>query len=44
MVPIVEPKSLDGSHDIDKCYSVTDVLNECYNELEIAKLIPKGLF
>ena len=36
MVPIIEPEVLmDGSHDIDKCYQVTtDVLNECYNELE----------
>ena len=36
MVPIVEPEVLmDGSHDIDKCYQVTtDVLNECFNELE----------
>ena len=37
MVPIIEPEVLmDGSHNIDKCYKVTtDVLNECYNELEI---------
>ena len=37
MVPIVEPEVLmDGSHNIDKCYQVTtNVLNECYNELEI---------
>jgi fructose-bisphosphate aldolase class I len=41
MVPIVEPEVLmDGSHNIEKCYQVTtDVLNECYNELEIHKLI-----
>ena len=40
MVPIVEPEVLmDGSHNIDKCYQVTtDVLNECYNELEIHKV------
>ena len=40
MVPIVEPEVLmDGAHDIDKCYQVTtDVLNECYNELEIHKV------
>ena len=44
MVPIIEPEVLmDGSHDIDKCYSVTtDVLNECYNELEIHKIDLKG--
>ncbi len=44
MVPIVEPEVLmDGSHDIDKCYQVTtDVLNECYNELEIHKVDLKG--
>ena len=34
---------MDGSHDIDKCYQVTtDVLNECYNELEIHKVDLKG--
>ena len=40
MVPIIEPEVLmDGSHIIDKCYKVTtDVLNECYNELEIHKI------
>ena len=44
MVPIVEPEVLmDGSHNIDKCYSVTtDVLNECYNELEMHKVDLKG--
>ena len=44
MVPIVEPEVLmDGSHDIDECYKVTtDVLNECYNELEIHKIDLKG--
>ena len=44
MVPIVEPEVLmDGSHDIEKCYQVTtDVLNECYNELEIHKVDLKG--
>ena len=44
MVPIVEPEVLmDGSHNIDKCYQVTtDVLNECYNELEINKVDLKG--
>ena len=40
MVPIIEPEVLmDGSHDINKCYQVTtDVLNECYNELEMHKV------
>ena len=40
MVPIIEPEVLmDGSHDIKKCYQVTtNVLNECYNELEIHKV------
>ena len=44
MVPIIEPEVLmDGSHDIDKCYEVTtDVLNECYNELEIHKINLRG--
>ena len=45
MVPIVEPEVLmDGSHNIDKCYQVTtDVLNECFNELEIHKVDLKGI-
>ena len=44
MVPIIEPEVLmDGLHDIDKCYSVTtNVLNECYNELETYKVDLKG--
>ena len=44
MVPIVEPEVLmDGPHDINKCYQVTtDVLNECYNELESHKVDLKG--
>ena len=44
MVPIVEPEVLmDGSHNIEKCYQVTtDVLNECYNELELHKVDLKG--
>ncbi len=44
MVPIVEPEVLmDGDHDINKCYDVTtDVLNECYNQLEIHKVFLKG--
>ena len=44
MVPIIEPEVLmDGDHDIDKCYQVTtDVLNECYNELELNRVNLKG--
>ena len=44
MVPIVEPEVLmEGPHDINKCYQVTtDVLNECYNELESHKVNLKG--
>ena len=44
MVPIVEPEVLmDGPHDIKKCYQITtNVLNECYNELEIQKVDLKG--
>ena len=44
MVPIIEPEVLmDGPHNIEKCYQVTtNVLNECYNELEIHKIVLKG--
>jgi fructose-bisphosphate aldolase, class I len=44
MVPIIEPEVLmNGSHNIEKCYQVTtDVLNECYNALEIQKVDLKG--
>ena len=44
MVPIVEPEVLmDGSHNINKCYeATTNVLHECYNELEIHKVDLKG--
>tara|TARA_B100000575_G_C23069636_1_gene616030 strand:+ start:56 stop:1072 length:1017 start_codon:yes stop_codon:yes gene_type:complete len=44
MVPIIEPEVLmDGSHNIKKCYQITtNVLNECYNELEIHKIDLKG--
>ena len=44
MVPIIEPEVLmDGTHDIDKCLTVTtNVLNECYNELKIHKVDLKG--
>jgi len=45
MVPIVEPEVLmDGDHDIDTCYRVTtDVLNECFNELAVQKVLLKGI-
>jgi len=45
MVPIVEPEVLmDGDHDIDTCYKVTtDVLNECFNELAVQKVLLKGI-
>ena len=45
MVPIVEPEVLmDGDHDIEKCYNVTtDVLNECFNELAVQKVLLKGI-
>jgi len=45
MVPIVEPEVLmDGDHDIDKCYKVTsDVLNECFNQLAVQKVLLKGI-
>ncbi len=44
MVPIIEPEVLmDGSHNIDKCFKVTtNVLNECFNELEIHKIDLRG--
>ena len=45
MVPIIEPEVLmDGDHDIEKCYNVTtDVLNECFDELAVQKVILKGI-
>tara|TARA_A100001011_G_scaffold266933_1_gene275992 strand:+ start:57 stop:1073 length:1017 start_codon:yes stop_codon:yes gene_type:complete len=44
MVPIIEPEVLmDGTHDIEKCYQITtNVLNECYSQLEIHKVDLKG--
>ena len=44
MVPIVEPEVLmNGSHNIKKCYDVTtNVLHECYNELNLYKIDLKG--
>ena len=40
MVPIVEPEVLmDGEHTIENCFKVSsDVLSECYNELEKHKV------
>jgi fructose-bisphosphate aldolase class I len=45
MVPIVEPEVLmEGDHNIDTCYKITtDVLNECFNELAIQKVLLKGI-
>ena len=45
MVPIVEPEVLmEGDHNIDTCYKITtDVLNECFNELIIQKVLLKGI-
>jgi len=45
MVPIVEPEVLmDGDHNIDTCYKVTtDVLNECFNELAVQKVLLNGI-
>ncbi len=44
MVPIVEPEVLmDGSHNLLDCYkATTNVLNECYNELNIHNVNLKG--
>ena len=44
MVPIVEPEVLmDGEHTIENCFKVSsDVLSECYNELEKHKVDLRG--
>ena len=44
IVPIVEPEVLmDGSHDIDTCYSITEwVLRTVYNELFEARVALEG--
>ncbi len=44
LVPIVEPEVLmDGDHDIDKCYAVTEwALKELYQELFYAKVELEG--
>ena len=45
IVPIVEPEVLmDGDHDIDRCYSVTEfVLKETFQELYYAKVALEGI-
>lgn len=44
IVPIVEPEVLmDGDHDIDRCYSVTEwVLKTVYQELYDARVVLEG--
>jgi fructose-bisphosphate aldolase class I len=45
IVPIVEPEVLmDGDHDIDRCYEVTQrVLNETFQELRIQRIAFEGM-
>jgi fructose-bisphosphate aldolase class I len=45
IVPIVEPEVLmDGDHDIDRCYSVTEfVLKETFQELYYQKVALEGI-
>ncbi len=45
IVPIVEPEVLmDGSHDIDRCYEVTEfVLKETFQELYYQKVALEGM-
>jgi fructose-bisphosphate aldolase, class I len=45
IVPIVEPEVLmDGDHDIDRCYSVTEfVLKETFQELYYQKVALEGM-
>ena len=45
IVPIVEPEVLmDGDHDIDRCYSVTEfMLKETFQELYYAKVALEGI-
>ncbi len=45
IVPIVEPEVLmDGSHDIDKCYEVTEfVLKETFQELYYQRVALEGM-
>ena len=45
MVPIVEPEVLmEGDHDINKCYEITDrLLSECFSQLKIQNVDLSGL-
>ena len=45
IVPIVEPEVLmDGSHDIDRCYDVTQrVLNKTFQELRVQRVALEGM-
>jgi fructose-bisphosphate aldolase class I len=45
IVPIVEPEVLmDGDHDIDRCFSVTErVLKATFNELSDARVMLEGM-
>jgi fructose-bisphosphate aldolase class I len=45
IVPIVEPEVLmDGDHDIDRCYEVTEfVLKETFQELYYQRIAPEGM-
>jgi fructose-bisphosphate aldolase class I len=44
-VPIVEPEVLmDGDHDIDRCYEVTQrVLNKTFQELRVQRVALEGM-
>ena len=45
IVPIVEPEVLmDGDHDIDRCYDVTQrVLNQTFQELRVQRVALEGM-
>jgi fructose-bisphosphate aldolase, class I len=45
IVPIVEPEVLmDGAHDIDRCYEVTQrVLNKTFQELRVQRIALEGM-
>ena len=45
LVPIVEPEVLmEGDHDINKCYEVTDrLLSECFSQLKIQNVDLSGV-
>ena len=44
-MPIVEPEVLmDGDHDIDRCYEVTQrVLNKTFQELRVQRVALEGM-